>query len=219
MSRMRHIQGTTDRLAASPLVVQSPHALYAKWHTLFEQKRPLVVEIGCGRGRFLYEAAKQNPDKNYLGLDLVPEILMEAIDRYTRATDYPASIRYLWLDAEHLDEIFAPGEVSEIYLHFSDPWPKNRHAKRRLTHSRFLDIYRAILPPDGLVTFKTDHAAFFQYSFRQFTGAGWHILHATMDLYANPDPANIPTEYERRFVRKGLPICRLVAQPPPGETE
>lgn len=214
MSRMRHIKGTTERLAASPLVIHKPHALQGQWHTLFAQNQPLVLEIGCGRGRFLYEAAKANPQKQFIGIDLVPEILMEAIDRYQKTKDFPNTIRYLWLDAEHLDEIFAPGEVSELYLHFSDPWPKNRHAKRRLTHPRFLDIYRYILASTGHLTFKTDSSPFYHYSLQEFKKAGWSILHATDDLYTSPVTENIPTEYERRYVRQGRKICRLVAAPP-----
>lgn len=139
---------------------------------------------------------------------------MDAIDDHAEKQGAPEQVRFLWLDAEHLDEIFAPGEVSEIYLHFSDPWPKNRHAKRRLTHHRFLEIYDYILPENGSVHFKTDGREFFEWSLEEFRESGWRLENVTFDLYADLPEDNIATEYERRFHRKGVPICSLHAFPP-----
>lgn len=214
MARMRRIKGTPELLAASTLTINQPHALHGKWQSIYKQSGPLVLEVGCGRGRFLYEAAQIHPENNYLGLDVIPEILMEAIERYSKRVDFPENIRFLWLDAEHLDEIFDLGEVQEIYLHFSDPWPKKRHAKRRLTHHNYLAIYEHILPPDGKVIFKTDSLDFFLFSVEEFQEAGWRIISQTEDLYSLNDPSNIATEYERRFVNNGKSICRLIALPP-----
>lgn len=214
MARVRRIKGTRERLAASPYAVNTPHDLVGQWQTIYPDPRPLLLEVGCGRGRFLYEMAQADPSFNYLGMDVIPEILMEALDQWARKENFPQNIRYLCLDADLLDEIFAPGEVNRLYLHFSDPWPKNRHAKRRLTHARFLARYEKILAADAQVLFKTDSMPFFDFSLASFQEAGWRILSHTYDLYADPLEDNIATEYERRFVRQGLPICRLIALPP-----
>lgn len=214
MARVRRVAGTQERLHASPYTINQPHALRGHWQDVFPTPQPLVIEIGSGRGRWLYTAAKAHPELNFLGIDVVPEIIMDAIDDHAEKTDAPQQVRFLWLDAEHLDEIFAPGEVSDIYLHFSDPWPKNRHAKRRLTHRRFLEIYDYILAENGTVHFKTDGREFFDFSIEEFQESGWRLENVTYDLYADLPADNIATEYERRFHRKGVPICSLLAYPP-----
>ena len=124
MARVRRVAGTQERLLASPYTITQPHALRGHWQDAFPSPQPLVIEIGSGRGRWLYTAAARHPELNFLGIDVVPEIIMDAIDDHAEKQGAPEQVRFLWLDAEHLDEIFAPGEVSEIYLHFSDPWPK-----------------------------------------------------------------------------------------------
>lgn len=214
MARVRHVPGTIERLAESPFAVNQPHLLRGKWQSIFPTEQPLIMEIGSGRGRWLYNAAKRNPMYNYLGVDVVPEIIMDAIDDYTGRKDAPEQIRFLWLNAEHLDEVFAPGEVHDIYLHFSDPWPKNRHAKRRLTYHSFLDIYDYLLAEGGSIHFKTDSQDFFTFTLEELETYGWQITQATRDLYADLPEDNIATEYERRFHKRGLPICSLRAFPP-----
>ncbi len=214
MARVRRVPGTQERLAASRYSINDPHNWRGHWHDLYPQQQPLIIEIGSGRGRWLYHMAKAHPENNYLGVDVVPEIIMDAIDEYGARTDTTELIRFLWLDAEHLDEIFAPGEVSDIYLHFSDPWPKKRHAKRRLTHRGFLDIYQYILADTGKVHFKTDSQDFFTFALEEFEACGWRLEDVTRDLYANLPEDNIATEYERRFHKRGLPICHLCAYPP-----
>ena len=211
MARVRRVAGTQERLLASPYTITQ---LRGHWQDAFPSPQPLVIEIGSGRGRWLYTAAARHPELNFLGIDVVPEIIMDAIDDHAEKQGAPEQVRFLWLDAEHLDEIFAPGEVSEIYLHFSDPWPKNRHAKRRLTHHRFLEIYDYILPENGSVHFKTDGREFFEWSLEEFRESGWRLENVTFDLYADLPEDNIATEYERRFHRKGVPICSLHAFPP-----
>ena len=139
---------------------------------------------------------------------------MDAIDEYAGRMDAPNNVRFLWFDARRLAEIFAPGEVNDLYLHFSDPWPKNRHAKRRLTHPDFLCVYHHILSSTGALHFKTDSRRFFNYSVQQLEKCGWTITRLTHDLYADLPADNIATEYERRFHRRGLAICALDAAPP-----
>ncbi len=214
MARVRRVAGTQERLWASPYTVKEPHKQRGHWSELYPKNQPLVMEIGSGRGRWIYTAAKRHPELNYLGVDVVPEIIMDAIDEHAEKTDAPDQVRFLWLNAEHLDEVFAPGEVSDIYLHFSDPWPKKRHAKRRLTYRDFLDVYAYILAEDGTVHLKTDSRELFDFSIEEFTERGWRLENVTNDLYADLPEDNIATEYERRFHKRGIPINSLLAYPP-----
>lgn len=214
MARVRHVPGTEDRLLASPWVVTRAEPTIDFWQHRFPNTQPLLLEIGSGRGRFLYEAAARIPDHNFIGLDVVPEIIMEAIDEYSVRNDWPPNIRFIAVDAEDLWRIFPPQSIERIYLHFSDPWPKNRHAKRRLTAPRFLNLYRQLLKPDGDILFKTDHADFYNWTLETLEEEGWHIVDAVDDLYQNLPDDNIATEYERRYHKKGVPIGRIIARPP-----
>ncbi len=214
MARVRHVPGTEDRLLASPWVVTRAEPTIDFWQNRFPSAQPLLLEIGSGRGRFLYEAAARIPNHNFIGLDVVPEIIMEAIDEYSVRDDWPQNIRFISVDAEDLWRIFPPQSIERIYLHFSDPWPKNRHAKRRLTAPRFLDIYRQLLKKDGDILFKTDHADFYNWTLETLKEEGWQIVDAVDDLYQNLPDDNIATEYERRYHKKGVPIGRIIARPP-----
>jgi tRNA (guanine-N7-)-methyltransferase len=214
LSRVRRIKGTDERLRLSPYTINDPFSRKGRWASALPSAGPLVIEIGCGRGRWLYNAAKARPDCNFLGIDVIGEILMDAIDEYAGRMDAPDNVRFLWFDAKRLAEIFAPGEVAEIYLHFSDPWPKNRHAKRRLTHADFLSVYHHILAKDGVLHFKTDSSPFFDFSLDELAKCGWTLTRLTRDLYADLPEDNIATEYERRFHRRGIPIKALDALPP-----
>lgn len=214
MARVRHVPGTEDRLLASPWVITRAEPTVDFWQNRFPSAQPLLLEIGSGRGRFLYEAAARIPDHNFIGLDIVPEIIMEAIDEYSLRDDWPQNIRFISVDAQDLWRIFPPQCIERIYLHFSDPWPKNRHAKRRLTAPHFLDIYRKLLKKDGDILFKTDHADFYNWTFDTLKEEGWQILDAVDDLYKNLPADNIATEYEGRYHKKGVPIGRIVARPP-----
>lgn len=214
MARVRTIPGTSEYLQNHPLVISDPQEARGRWQEHWPSPQPLHLEIGCGRGRFLYEAAKVHPERNYLGLELVPEIIRSAVERWSAMEDFPSNLRYLWIHAEELPEIFAPGEVDHIYLHFSDPWPKNRHAKRRLTHENYLNAYEQILHSEGQLSLKTDHPDLYTYSLMTLAQRNWTILSATFDLYAEEPQDNIATEYELRYVEKGLPIKRILATPP-----
>lgn len=214
MARVRRRKDTYDILKASPLVVDAPHFLVGQWQSLWPQKQPLAVEIGCGRSRFITAFAKTHPHKNVLGIDVVPEVIVDGLERWGNQASFPENIRYLWLSAEHLEEIFACGEIAEIYLNFSDPWPKNRHAKRRLTHPSYLAQYAYVLSSDGFVEMKTDGRDFFEYSLNAFLDAGWRLAHIHLDLHRDAPEDNIETEYERRFMKLGKPIYKVRAYPP-----
>ena len=184
------------------------------WAEMFGRTAPLHVEIGVGKGDFITELAARNPDVNYVGLEAQQGVLYfaarKAAERQLR------NVRRLVFDAARLTELFAPREVDRIYLNFSDPWPKARHAKRRLTSETFLTRYAAVLKEDGEIRFKTDNAGLFAYSLETMERAGWLLCDVTHDLHALGEADNIMTEYERKFSARGAKIGRLAARLPAG---
>ena len=184
------------------------------WTEAFGRIAPLHVEIGVGKGDFLTELATRNPNVNYVGLEAQQGVLYFAARK--AAARQLSNVRLLVFDATHLTELFAPAEVDRIYLNFSDPWPKKRHAKRRLTSELFLERYRAVLKADGELHFKTDNMGLFDYSLETMAAEGWQLSRVTHDLHALGETDNIMTEYERKFSARGAKIGRLVARPPEG---
>ena len=183
------------------------------WRETFGRSAPLHIEIGVGKGDFLTELAARHPEINYVGLEAQQGVLYfaarKAAERQLR------NVRLLVFDAAHLTELFAPHEVDRIYLNFSDPWPKARHAKRRLTSELFLARYAAVLRADGEIHFKTDNMGLFDYSLATMEREGWQLSRVTHDLHALAEPDNIMTEYERKFSARGAKIGRLVARRSP----
>ena len=163
-----------------------------------------------GKGQFIHQLAEQNPQINYIGIEMYSSVLYRALEK--RAERELHNLYYLRFDAKYLNEIFAANEVHRIYLNFSDPWPKDRHAKRRLTSANFLSIYDTILARDGIIQFKTDNRELFDFSVQTIEDSDqWHIDEITYDLHhSNFLEDNIMTEYETRFVAEGKPICRFV---------
>lgn len=186
--------------------------LCGAWQDAFGRAAPLHVEIGVGKGDFLTELAARHPDVNYVGLEAHQGVLYFAARK--AAARGLSNIRLIVFDAAHLLELFSPHEVDCIYLNFSDPWPKKRHAKRRLTSEGFLARYQTVLKKDGKLCFKTDNTALFEYSLATLEHEGWHLSGVTHDLHALGDADNIMTEYERKFGARGAKIARLVAHPP-----
>jgi tRNA (guanine-N(7)-)-methyltransferase len=182
------------------------------WTEAFGRTTPLHVEIGVGKGDFLTELAARNPDVNYVGLEAQQGVLYFAARK--AAERGLSNVRLLVFDAAHLTELFAPAEVGRIYLNFSDPWPKARHAKRRLTSELFLARYAAVLQADGEIHFKTDNRGLFDYSLETMEREGWQLSRVTHDLHALGEPDNIMTEYERKFSARGAKIGRVVARRP-----
>ena len=187
-------------------------ALIGHWSETFGREASLHVEIGVGKGDFLTELAAQSPDVNYVGLEMQQGVLYFAARK--AAERGLKNLRLVVFDAARLTELFAPREVDRIYLNFSDPWPKARHAKRRLTSPLFLARYRAVLKSDGELHFKTDNMGLFDYSLETMAAQGWHLSDVTHDLHALGEADNIMTEYERKFSARGAKIGRLVARPP-----
>ncbi len=207
--RLRNIPGAREQMLVNPFIVQDPDRLRGIWNTEFGNDRPIRVEIGMGKGRFLLTLAQQNPDINYIGIEKYSSVLLRALT--AQETLQLPNLRLLRYDAETIDQLFGEGEVDRIYLNFSDPWPKDRHAKRRLTSNRFLARYEKILAPDGRVEFKTDNVDLFDFSLEEAENNGWTILINTRDLHNSPySENNVMTEYEERFSSQGNPICKMV---------
>lgn len=208
--RLRNIKGSKEFIAASPYVVQEPEVYKGKWSELFHNEHPLHIEIGMGKGQFIHQLAEQNPEINYIGIEMYSSVLYRALEK--REQSELDNLYFLRFDAKYLCDIFAADEVSRIYLNFSDPWPKDRHAKRRLTSTGFLEIYDRILKKDGYVQFKTDNRDLFDFSVETVNESScWKIKELTYDLHHSEFlPGNIMTEYESRFVAEGKPICRFV---------
>lgn len=210
--RMRKKKNLDSRLAAcAPVMAAEPETLRGNWHTLFGEKRPLHLEIGCGKGRFVMELARRNPDIHYVAIEKEEGALILATEQaMTRGL---TNLRFLSFDAALLGDIFAPGEVDRIYLNFSDPWHKSRQRRRRLTHADYFDVYDSILKEDGEVCFKTDNQKLFEWSLSSICEYGWLVQNISLDLHASPLAAeNIMTEYEEKFSAQGYRIYRLEAR-------
>ena len=209
--RLRNITGSRDVIAASEYVCHRPEELKGKWKAeIFPAEKPLRIEIGMGKGRFLMTLAKQHPEISYLGIEKYSTVLLRALQKMEE--EPLPNLRFIRMDAEYITDVFGKGEIDRIYLNFSDPWPKDRHAKRRLPSHQFLERYDEILKPDGIVEFKTDNRDLFDFAVEEVGVAGWKIDAITYDLHADEEMMreNIMTEYEERFSAMGNPICKYV---------
>lgn len=216
--RLRNVKGSQERILENPYTIQTDGLNGDEYRGLWQQNifhnsRPIHIEIGMGKGQFITSLAQKDPQTNFIGIEKYSSVLVRALDkRMALETD---NLMFLRMDAEEIASYFAPNEISRIYLNFSDPWPKDRHAKRRLTSTSFLARYENILQPDGLLQFKTDNRALFDFSLEQLREAGWTADEINYDLHRDgPAPDNIMTEYEEKFYRLGNPICRFVAHRP-----
>lgn len=208
--RMRKKKNLDVRLArCAPVMVDDPRAWRGRWNELFGNNHPIRLEIGCGKGRFILETARRNPDVNFVAIEREEGALIMATEKAMDAA--LPNLRFLSFDAAALGEIFAPGEVSLIYLNFSDPWPPNRQRKRRLTWRAFLAVYDQILSDDGAIFFKTDNQRLFEWSLGELCQNGWLLQNISLDLH-NSDYDNIMTEYEEKFSAQGYRIYRLEAR-------
>lgn len=213
--RLRNIPGADDVIKNHPAAIKNETQYKGKWDTIFSNENPIHLEIGMGKGQFLMNLAKQNPTINYVGIERYSAVLIRALEKYdSEEFGKPENVRFLCMDAFQLPEVFAPGEIEKIYLNFSDPWPKARHSRRRLTSTRFLGQYEKVLPEKGIVEFKTDNRALFEFSLESVEEAEWSLLGHTFDLHHNEEmnQGNIMTEYEEKFSAMGNPIHKLIAK-------
>lgn len=218
--RLRNIPRAEGVLAASPDVLKNPEQFRGAFRqTVFQNTNPLHIEIGMGKGQFLLTLALQNPSVNYIGIERYSSVLLRPVEKLASmqaaGETVPANLRFICMDAADISQVFAPGEVDRIYLNFSDPWPKARHARRRLTSLEYLARYDKILAPDGQVEFKTDNRDLFDFSLEQIeTSPVWTLAACTFDLHHDPllNQGNIMTEYEGKFSSMDHPICKLIAR-------
>ncbi len=171
---------------------------------------PLHMEIGCGKGRFITTAAEQNPDIHYIAVEMIDNVLVLAAEKAARAG--LKNVRFISGDVKKLADNLPKGAVDRIYLNFSDPWPKKGHAKRRLTHKDFLELYKTFLAPNGEIHFKTDNLPLFEFSLESFRENGFLLENLTYDLHNSGFEGNIMTEYEERFSSMGVKINRVEAR-------
>lgn len=212
--RLRNIPGADDVVRRHPIAVKEEKENRGKWNQVFQNENPIHIEIGMGKGQFILTLAKQNPHINYIGIERYSSVLLRALEKYdTEEFCELKNIRFICMDAMTLPEVFEPGEVAKIYLNFSDPWPKARHARRRLTSTQFLAQYDKVLAKEGVVEFKTDNRGLFEFSLEQVEEAGWKLLGSTFDLHhdAEMNVGNVMTEYEEKFSSMGNPIHKMIA--------
>lgn len=201
--RLRKVKHAKEYIEDNPhIVIQTPKSLKGKWRDEFGNDNEIQIEIGCGKGKFITELAMNNPNTNYVGIEKFDSVIVRAIEKLI---DTPLkNIRLIRMDAEHLQEVFSKGEIQTIYLNFSDPWPKNRQAKRRLTSPKFLSVYKKVLTDHSQVRFKTDNFGLFQYSMMTFNDDQSYVIDdVILDLYRNLPKDNVQTEFEMKFVEMG----------------
>lgn len=209
--RVRNRKGATGLLEANPqYVVLNPEDAKGKWHEIFGNNHPIHIEVGSGKGAFITGMAKAHPEINYIGIDIQKSVLSYALDKVLEAD--VSNIKLLWVDGDSLTNYFEDDEIDQLYLNFSDPWPKKRHEKRRLTYKSFLDTFKQILPEHGEIHFKTDNRGLFEYSLVSFSQYGMTLKGVWLDLHASDFEGNVMTEYEKKFSSKGQVIYRVEAQ-------
>ncbi len=208
--RLRNIRGSREAIAESDYVIHEPQELKGKWHEVFGNDNPIHVEIGMGKGKFIVEMAKLCPDINYIGIEKFSSVLVRGIQKLQQ--EPLPNLYFIRMEAEEITEVFAAGEIAKIYLNFSDPWPKDRHAKRRLPSREFLRRYDEILDKKGNLEFKTDNHDLFQFALGELEPAGWHTDKVTEDLHHDESmmQGNVMTEYEERFSSMGNPIYKYI---------
>ena len=215
--RLRNITGAREVIASSPYVVREElqTRCAGAWKDIFGNGQPIHIEIGMGKGKFIHTMAKEHPDVNYVGIEKYSSVLLRAIQKMDQE-ELP-NLKFLRMEAENITNVFGQGEVERIYLNFSDPWPKDRHAKRRLPSREFLARYQMILKRSGRLEFKTDNRALFDFALGELEPAGWRMGEVTYDLHGNEAlmQGNVMTEYEEKFSQQGNPICKYVISPNP----
>lgn len=208
--RLRNITGSREMIAESRFVVHEPQEYKGRWRELFGNDHPLRIEIGMGKGRFIMDLARMHPEINYVGIEKYSSVLLRGIQKME--TDPLPNLYFIRMEAEEIADVFGREEVERIYLNFSDPWPKDRHAKRRLPSREFLKRYDEILVRDGVIEFKTDNEDLFRFALEEVAPAGWQLLQMTEDLHHDEKmlAGNVMTEYEEKFSALGNPIYKYV---------
>ncbi len=214
--RLRNRTGSRDIIAESDFVIHDETKQKGRWKEVFENDLPIRLEIGMGKGRFIMDMAETYPEANYLGIEKYSSVLLRAIQKMEERVERNENlnVRFIRMDAEYICDVFEEREVDRIYLNFSDPWPKDRHAKRRLESRQFLERYDRILKKDGLIEFKTDNRALFDFAVEEVEASAFKIRALTYDLHADKEmmQGNVMTEYEEKFSSIGNPICKYILE-------
>lgn len=209
--RLRNIKGSREAIEINEYVINNPEDMKGKWKLFFGNSNPIHIEVGMGKGKFITALSMLNPDINYIGIEKYSSVLYRALEKMDGLK--LTNLYFIRMDAEDICDVFERNEISKIYLNFSDPWPKDRHAKRRLTSKNFFERYDKILIPEGKVEFKTDNNDLFEFSLEQIPEAGWNLTAVTRDLHNDEamNIGNVMTEYEEKFSSAGNPINKLIA--------
>lgn len=211
--RLRNIKGADEIIEKSPFVIKNPEQMKGRWHCVFQNSNPIYIEIGMGKGQFIIKMAKLHPDINYIGIEMYTSVLLRGVQKLQRMEEEkPDNLLFLCIDAKNIPDVFEKEEIEKIYLNFSDPWPKDRHAKRRLPSREFLNRYDAVLSKNGEIEFKTDNKALFLFALDELETAGWKVRQKTMNLHQDKEmmEGNVMTEYEEKFSSKGNPIFKYI---------
>lgn len=206
--RLRNVKNKDQILSSSPFFIADGSSYKGKWHRLFGNDRPIYLEIGMGKGKFLIENAIRYPEINFVGIERYDSVLARALEK---VPENLKNIKIVRLNAEYIEKLF-DHEISLIYLNFSDPWPKKKHHRRRLTSLEFLGKYDTIFQTDAVIVQKTDNADLFAYSLCCLSQYGYVLEDVSLDYQPTVEDANIETEYEERFRKLHLPIYRLIAK-------
>ncbi|GAE25794.1 tRNA (guanine46-N7-)-methyltransferase [Halalkalibacter wakoensis JCM 9140] len=209
--RLRNIPGAKETLQQHPaIMIQNPTQHKGKWNQLFNNDHPIYVEVGTGKGKFLVGMSKLYPDINFIGVEKYESVLVRALE-HVNEQDQP-NLKFLNEDVNDILTFFDVGEIDRFFINFTDPWPKNRHEKRRLTYKGFLTMYEQLLKKGGEVHFKTDNQGLFEYSLESFSGYGMSLHNVSLDLHRSGMKNNVKTEYEEKFSKKGMRIYRCEAK-------
>jgi tRNA (guanine-N7-)-methyltransferase len=201
--RLRNVKNKEEILKNTTYLVNNPEEYKSKWSNLFNNSNPIHIEIGMGKGDFIIENAINYPDINFIGIEKYDSVIARAIEKLNDK-ELP-NLRLIRMDATKIEDVFS-NEIDLIYLNFSDPWPKKRHAKKRLTSNIFLDKYKSIFKNDNIIIMKTDNMNLFEYSLESFSQNGYIIEKISLDLHNSDIENNIETEYEKKFASKGCNI-------------
>lgn len=213
--RLRNIKGAREIVENNPYTIIEPKRKKGLWKECFHNTNPIHIEIGMGKGKFITQLSLEHKEINYIGIERYSSVLLRALEKLEEQdVSCIKNLMFIRMDAGEICDVFEQNEVDRIYLNFSDPWPKERHAKRRLTSRQFFERYRQILSPDGRVEFKTDNQELFEFSLEEIPAAGWKITEYTRDLHHDKkmEEGNIMTEYEEKFSSLGQPIYKLIAK-------
>ncbi|MCL6570934.1 MAG: tRNA (guanosine(46)-N7)-methyltransferase TrmB [Bacillus sp. (in: Bacteria)] len=205
--RVRHKPWAKGKIEQYPqYIVANPEQNKGKWHEIFEKNQPLHIEVGTGKGQFITEMARANPTINYMGIEIYDSVIVIALDLLIEA-DLP-NLKLMHVNANELAKYFTKNDVDQMYLNFSDPWPKARHERRRLMYKDFLKLYEDIMVNGGEIHFKTDNQGLFEYSLMSFSEYGLLLKYISLDFHKSDYEGNIMTEYEEKFSEKGNRIYR-----------